>query len=388
MENTPDEDNGVNREQERRTRGRYGQDIVALAQELQRLRETSTDIVATTKDLKAVQTRDGIILTGVQDMPEATGMALDVPGFGTYPLTHHGHQQLAEKTGIPFRYYEAMQGARFYDLVAENVNRWLSVQADRRLVRVADGKVRAVLSDRYRVLDNYDLAMLVMDRAVEHAAIVQASDLTETRMYIKLVVPEYTAKLAFTEEEKRAHTWHGAMDDEVIPGLVVSNSEVGDGAFRVEPFLFRKVCSNGVILEESLYKVHLGSRLEVGELIYSDETRKLADAALWSKVRDIIDATFDEKLLKSVIARMAATKTMPLEKPQEVVDAVVQGLQLSETRKLDLIRYFAKESDTVFGLVNGITRLAQDFEDTEDQVRLERYAGAILAKPAAIMEVA
>jgi len=375
----PDEDEGGTRPVIRgRREGKMG--IVDLAQELERLKATTLDVVAGTATLKAVTSNDGII---IEETGENLGhLRLDIPDYGSYPLTRHGHEQLAEKTGIPFRYYERMQGARKYGLLADNVNSWLPFDHDRRLIRIADGKVRAVLSDRYRVLDNYDLAMLVMERAKEHVAKVLESVLTETRMYIKLVVPEYTAKLDFTEEEKRDHTWHHAGDDEVIPGLVVSNSEVGDGAFRVEPFLFRSVCSNGVILEEGLYKVHLGSRLELGDLVFTDETRKLADRALWSKVQDIIDATFDEKLLKSVIAKFQATKEMRLEKPQEAFDVVVKDLTLSDEKRDQLLRFFGREGDTVFGLVNGITRLAQNFPDNpERQVELERYAGSMVSKP-------
>lgn len=352
--------------------GRMG--IVDLAQELERLKATTLDVVAPTATLAAkVQ----------QEFPGTfEQVVLDIPDYGKYPLTRHGHEQLAEKTGVPFRYYERMMGARKYELLADNVNAWLAHDHDRRLIRVADGKVRAVLSDRYRVLDNYDLVTLTLERAKEHAAMVHESYLTETRMYIKLVVPEYTAKLAFTEEEKKAHTWHEVGDDEVIPGLVISNSEVGDGAFRVEPFLLRRVCSNVAILEESLYKVHLGSRMELGELVYSDETRKLADAALWSKVRDIIDATFDETLLKAVIAKMQATKSLVLEAPQEALDVVVRDLNLGQDKRDELLRYFAREGDTVFGLVQGITRLAQEFPDNvERQVELERYAGSMVSSP-------
>lgn len=349
-------------------------DIVSLAQELERQRSGKLDVVVSTRALKA--TSDGGVVK------------VEVPEHGSYPLTEWGHLQLAEKTNIPKRYYDAMRGAGLADLVAQNVNAWIARQADKRLVRISDGKVRALLSDRYRVLDNFDLAMMTMERAKEHGAQVLKADLSETRMYVKVVVPEYRQKLEFTPQEHAAHTIRRAGDDEVIPGLLVSNSEVGSGAFRVEPFLWRTSCSNGLIGEDSLYKVHLGQRMELGELIYSDETRKLEDAALWSKVRDIIDATFDIKMLKVLIERMAASKAITIEKPIEVADVVARNLQLSEDKRNALLAYFVNEGSTLFGLVNGITRLAQDFEDPDEQVRLERTAGEILRTPAPVLQVA
>ncbi|SRR6266545_2606966 len=348
-----------------RIRGRYGNDIVALAQELQRVRESTLDVVAPTVSLRATATTER-----AADDPAGVGpteVRLEVPDHGTYALTRHGHAQLAEKTGIPFGYYERMQVAGMNGLVAENVNAWLGRQqgSDRRLVRIADGKVRAVLGASYRVLDNYDLAMLVMDRAKEHGASIQSADLTETRLYMKIVVPGYR------ESIKRG--------DDVVGGLVVSNSEVGNGAFRVEPFLFRLVCQNGMIGESSLYQVHVGKRLEIGELVFSRETRQLTDAALWSEVRDVMDGTFDQTVLREIVKKLRGTTKVEIEAPKEVTDVVAKNLGLSDERKTDLIRYFAKEGDTLYGLVQGVTRLAQDFEDAEDQVRLERYAGQIVA---------
>ena len=44
-------------------------------------------------------------------------------------------------------------------LLADNANRWLKDKGeDRRLIRTLDGKARALLSDKYRPLENEDLA--------------------------------------------------------------------------------------------------------------------------------------------------------------------------------------------------------------------------------------
>jgi len=350
-------------------------DIVALAKELERLRSTAVDVVASTREVRAVPERDRGILT------------IEVPDLGRLPLTPWGHEQLAEKTGIPIRYYNQMLSAGLVDLAAENVNAWLDRrERDKLLIRSADGKVRAVLSSRYRVLDNYDLAILTMERAKEHGAEILRCDLTDTHMYIKLVVPRYKEYLEFTPQEKAAHVWHEARD-EVIPGLVVSNSEVGAGAFRVEPFLFRKACSNGVIAEEALYQVHLGREREIGRLVFSDETRRLEDQVIWSKARDIIDSTFSPDVLKALVDRLRASNgiSIPEERSGQVVDAVVRNLQLSEEKRDSLLTYFAREGNTVFGLVQGVSRLAQDFPDPDRQVEVERYAGRVLYAPEIIV---
>ena len=348
--------------------------IVELAQELERLRSTTKDVVVPTKSLRAVA--------------EQGTVTIEIPDLGRLPLTRWGHEQLAEKTTVPFRYYNQMVDAGLADLAAQNVNAWLQKRhengKEKLLIRSADSKVRAILSDRYRMMDSYDLAILTMERAKEHEATVQRCDLTDTHMYLKLVVPKYKEYL----DQAGTEGVH-VPEDEVIPGLVVSNSEVGAGAFRVEPFLFRGKCRNGMILEQKLYQVHLGHELDVGQLVFSDETRRLEDRVIWAKARDVIDSTFKPEVLKALVEKLRAARGMPIpdDKTAEVVDLVVKDAEISKEKRDDLLRYFAAEGASVFGLVNGITRLAQDYENADDQVNLERYAGRILYKPEIVVTV-
>jgi len=44
-------------------------------------------------------------------------------------------------------------------LRAHNMNAWLS----ERLIRITDGGIRAVLSDRYRIMDSCDAVLLALD---------------------------------------------------------------------------------------------------------------------------------------------------------------------------------------------------------------------------------
>ncbi len=43
-------------------------------------------------------------------------------------------------------------------LLDRNVNTWPQLDGDRRMISTLDGQRRAVLSDRYHLLDNFDLA--------------------------------------------------------------------------------------------------------------------------------------------------------------------------------------------------------------------------------------
>lgn len=160
--------------------------------------------------------------------------------------------------------------------------------------------------------------------------------------------------------------------------LIIRNSEVGASALRVEPFMLRMVCSDGLILERSLKKLHLGRQtMEVGEIDWSEETRELEDRALWSKVRDIIRATFDKRIFQSWVERLRESTKVEIERPIEAVNNIVGHLGLTEEQKQRLLMHFSEPIK--YGLINAITNLARQVKDVEEQIRLEEFGGKDLA---------
>jgi hypothetical protein len=325
-------------------------DLLGLVKQLERQKENSLDLIV-----------DGSTLKAIPD--ENDGIRLAIPEYGEYLLTNWAHGQLADKLGIPRKYYERMKTKGKSELLAENINAWLG-ERERRLIRILDGKIRAILSDRYRMMDNYDLLFLALDefRRKETVEIYRA-DLTETMLYLKAIDRTLTASIK--------------ADDIVLGGIILRNSEVGASAFRVEPFILRKVCENGLILEHSLKKVHLGRQQETGEIDWSDETRMLEDKAFWSKVRDVIKATFDGRIFESWIKRLRESVWVGIEKPVKVVEKIAESLEFSEEKKNQLLMYFSEH--TKYDLVNAVSRLAREMKDTDEQVRLEEFSGRLLA---------
>jgi hypothetical protein len=325
-------------------------ELVNLVKELERQKENSLDLIVDSSTLKAIP-------------DENDGIRLEIPEYGEFPLTNWAHGQLADKLGIPRKYYERMRAMGKSELLAENINAWLG-ERERRLIRILDGKIRAILSDRYRMMDNYDLVFLALDEFKKKETVeIYRADLTETMLYLKAIDRTLTASIK--------------VDDIVFGGLILRNSEVGASAFRVEPFILRKVCENGLILEHSLKKVHLGRQQEAGEIDWSDETRILEDKAFWSKVRDIIKATFDGRIFESWIKRLRESVWVGIDKPVKVVEKIAESLEFSEEKKSQLLMYFSEH--TKYGLVNAVSRLAREMKDTDEQVRLEEFSGRILA---------
>jgi hypothetical protein len=327
-------------------------DLVSLVEELKRQKMNSLDIIAEDEHIYAI-------------LDENYGLVLGVYKTGKWPLTEWAHSQLAEKTGIPKKYYDRMREAEEYELLAENINTWL--RGGRKLIRILDGKVRAILSDRYRIIDNYDLVFLALDEFQRKETIeIHKIDLTETMLYIKAI----DRTLTDTIKEQ----------DIVYGGLVIRNSEVGASALRIEPFILRKVCANGLILPRTLKKIHLGRQItEIEDVDWSDETKELEDKAFWSKVRDIIRATFDKQTFQSWVEKLKESTKIEIKKPIEAVNNIVGHLGLSEEQKQKLLMHFSEP--TKYGLINAVTNLASQTKNVDEQVRLEEFAGQILQSP-------
>lgn len=325
----------------------------------------SLDAVCAELIRQAQSKRDFIAQAPAMRMNESGSLNL---GMGPLELTEYAHWQLAAWLSIPKPYYERMLSTA-PQLLSQNVNEWTSRSQDKRMVRTLDEKVRAVLSDRYRPLDNYDLAEHVLPALQNSGATIESCEITESRFYLKAVKHE-SAGLEVSP------------GDVVKSGLVISNSEVGAGSLRVEPMIYRLVCKNGAIAPESLKKYHSGKRSsDLGEWL-RNETRKATDRAFWMQVKDMCSASMRDLFLHEWVRSAQLSREDAIEKPQAIVELVGKDFGLSEGEKSGVLDYLAKGGDmSRYGLGNAITRYAQDVDSYDRSTELERIGGSVFELP-------
>lgn len=336
--------------------------LTELVDELDRQFAAKDDFVADSKDLLAVvDPNEGVMLRA--DRKDSVK-----PGINHYGINTWGHRQLSEKCGIPLKYYERMQNEGQHRLLADNINAWLG-DKERRMIRTLDGNVRAVLSDRYLPLDNVGVAKLLFEQLTKHdlnvndPTVVRSCHLSETRLYIQANVPYMAAEIR--------------DGDKVVQGLIMTNSEVGASSFKVEPFLYRQVCSNGLIGPHKLARIHLGSRQEVGAIV-SERTTILEDELLKSKLVDIVESVFNPDVFHSWVDQLQQTTQVRLDFPSKAIDNVIRLYNVNESLKDFISNSLITEGDpTQYGLINALTRSAQETESFEAQVELEKVAGEI-----------
>lgn len=333
--------------------------IENLYGELIRQREARMDLIANTRSL-SVSTENGI----------STLSIFTDKDIYNFKVTDIAHRQIADRLGIPFKYYERMMN-EYPKLLDENVNSWLKFKAEKRMLRILDGKLRAFLSNRYRRLDNLELVdhILPVIAQMKNCSIASC-DITETHLYLKVINKSMKAEIV--------------PGDIVQAGFVVSNSEIGLGALKVEPLVYRLVCKNGMISKDYAHKkYHTGRNVEDTDNayeLYSDETLKADDKAYFMKVQDIVSAAVDETKFMLTVDKMRQAKNIKTgDNPVETVEVLGDKYLLNKNERASVLRHFIMDEDfSQFGLVNAVTRTSQDVEDYNRATELERIGGTIL----------
>ena len=104
------------------------------------------------------------------------------------PMTITGiaHRQIGTHLRIPAAYYDRMREER-PDLLAYNANTWFKQESSQRMLRTLDGSARAYLSNRYRRIDNIDIAGVTLPILGGLPDIrFESCQITESRMYIDI----------------------------------------------------------------------------------------------------------------------------------------------------------------------------------------------------------
>ena len=355
------------------------------------------ELAATVAERRA-RIKDYEVNTAVMGM-DATTNRFNI-GTNGNTLTVDGnelfHDQVADRLSIPHNYYRRMR-TDSPALLAQNVNTWLHRWPETRLVRTyappagadirpnvapADRAAltvpnigRAFLSDRYRPLDNGDLINAMLPPLMESGLRALSTQITDSRLYLQLVTERITAEVK--------------VGDAVQMGLVVSNSETGCGALSISVMVFRLACLNGMIIpgdDSGFRKAHLGGRIFAESDAYlTSDTRKKKDAALWGECRDVIAAAVTQTNLDKIVARIKGAADYHLNDAVKSVELVSDRYGLHDDEQKTMLNYLIAGGDpTKWGLINAITRTAEDVPNYDRAIELETIGGQLVSSDASV----
>jgi hypothetical protein len=346
-----------------------GLSLTELAKEIERRANAKKDFVAPVSKLK--------IAVGRERNPIAL-----LDGKQAFAINKVAHEQFADYAGIPMAYYRRMLD-NDPDLLAHNVNRWIEDKKDeRRMVRTMDGTVRAVLSDKFRALENEDLAEAILPVLMQRDLMIMSCQVTESRLYIKAVDRKIERDVP---TGRKIGDGSHVFFDTLSPAITVSNSEVGRGSLLIETGIFTKMCTNLATFETSLRKFHTGSRAELSDQVYAlltDKTKRLTDAAVWAQTRDLVAAAFDEAKFKAVTDRLEAAVEDRIPKKAdvvEVIERVGRKLGIAEGERKGILQQLIEDGDlTRYGIHSAITRYSADVDDYDRATDLERAGAKVI----------
>ncbi len=325
--------------------------------------------------------KDMIVDMGALSMdPGDTGLALQVTGgsmAAQYGINDIAHRQIGQTLKIPALYYDRMR-TEYPELLAQNVNGWFARTPDtKRMLRTMDGTARALLSDRYRRIDNFEVASAVLPIiSGMDGASVESCELTESRMYLKVVNPRVTAEVK--------------KGDIVQAGIIISNSEVGMGSVNISPLVYRLVCSNGMIAQDgAVRKYHVGRANEGGEdfSIYRNETIEADDKAFLMKLEDSVKAAVNQARFAAIVDKMreATEATMEAKVVPQVVELASKEYGITEAEGKGILGHLIAGGDlSLYGLANAVTRQAQDVESYDRSTELEATGYKIITMAPAL----
>ena len=261
------------------------------------------------------------------------------------PFSELAMSQFCAKMDIPVRYYRRLPDDLKIILGNHELQR---LKGTSFLIRGKGSWTRAFLSAEYVVYNNCEIAQTVEGLLAKGNVSVKGFVLEETNMFLKIVSEEI---------------WD--VESGLKAGIMIGNSEVGMGSVSVEPFVFRKPCTNDLIVsrEKSFRQAHI--HLTAYEL-----TRRMAEA---------VSEGF--RVASSVLDAFLKTREVKVVDPVEVIRKIAEARQFSQKLTDEVVSsYLVEPEPNRFGVINAFTNAAQRLAPLQ-QIEMERFAGTLLETP-------
>jgi hypothetical protein len=310
--------------------------------------------------------------------------------LGCLPILH---QNLSDKLDIPRKYYNRIQGLTDTSLIDTNVSYWLKNMKGNIFLRTFinkdknEGFARAILSDRYNVIDNFDVLFATLE-AVKASGLNlkiedNGCDLTESKMYIRFVAPDVEINAPELLKNYKSPKGNGGVGDGIITGFVITNSELGQGSFSISPRAVVLKCQNGMVFKNDAFgKVHLGSKMEqYSQIDWSEETKRKNYELIMAQVKDAVKQFTSEDFLRKKISELNEYSEVELTHPIETVKNVSKFLNITEEKEKSILDFFMRGGDfTAMGVSQALTFYAHETKDADEAHDLESVAVEILPK--------
>lgn len=372
-------------------------DLEGLRQRLDDAKSRAVDFITDTRAAMVVPIPDG---TQIPKVAEIERMHLRTPSVALVPrndgedwydrcgpiaFNAHAHSQirghLAEDTRenggkptlSPGWYRWMLQNDP--EMFCFTVNKLFDRTHARRMFRVllgdqrfADGHTRAYLSDKYRRMDFIEFVDHVIFPELESDPsgwMPTRCATTDLRSHIELMMPNLKADIKVGET--------------VAMTLKFQGSDVGAGAVDISAGITNLRCTNLLISDTVLRKIHVGAKQDdFLEELLTDETKALDDQVVFRKLRDAMRSLKSRDHFDRFVTAVREADRKEVADPVGACELLTENVGLTgaehEALKTNLL---TDGNPTPWGLINGLTAVAREAE-FERKTELERAAGKLL----------
>jgi len=345
-----------------------------------------------------------IALSSVDKTLKLTVLPEENREFVEVPMTNRALAQLFDLVGLPqrtrcaqwlmknvagFKRNKEPTADENHDLLCNLVTAFFSRLNFNRLVRLTrDAKdrryCRAILSNRYRIVDSYDLFFAILEELSKielggkHPEIWGAR-LSEDHFYGYAVAPGITAQVASGKKSK-GELWKGMEGDAYNAAIVFGNSETGSGGISIRHAVVRKVSRSYTVGADLVSERHVGGKLEA-DADLSSLTIQQWNKAFFSEIKDHVRNAFDPDRFQAMIDRLNGAAQEEVEDGVTAVDALQVCYDLSDATKTKIRNMFFKGGNlTRYGLITAVAEAAGSDVGAEEGSSLEQVSADLTQK--------
>lgn len=317
--------------------------------ELREMLNTQQNFSKLMERAMAIQSKCHDYKVAVDDIRMTNGLKLKFKDheIGLTPLAT-GH--LCGKLNVPSRYFNRLVESGNNLLAADNINCWLDGDKRTFFLREYDGQVRGVLSGSYSVYDAPEILSTLSEVFNQEEFKLKGSFINPERLHLRLI-------------DNHMLDIDG---EDLYAGITLDSSDVGRSGLQVKFFIWKQVCTNGLVISKS--SARLFKQKHVG-ITHDDFAAGLKEGL--ERFHEI-----KEKVAESI----KTTNEIPVNQDlEELIEEIKDKTMLSDQAAEKVIELMkVKYAPTRWGLINGITEIAQEFT-LETRLQLEEIAGNMLA---------
>lgn len=266
------------------------------------------------------------------------------------PLSSLATGHLCGKLNVPSRYFGRLVDAHQNVLAAANINCWLTGDKRTFFLRGYGDHIRGVLSGSYSVYDAPEILTTVKEVFDPTKFVLKGSFINEERLHLRLIETEM-------------------MDiegEDLFAGITLDSSDVGRSGLQVKFFIWKKVCTNGLVIAKSSARLFKQKHIGITHEDFAEGLKEGLETF----------HTLKDKIAESI----RETSKIPVSKDiDELLEEIKDKTSLSDQAAEKVVELMQiKYAPTKWGLINGITEVAQEFT-LETRLQLEEIAGSMLA---------